>query len=156
MPGRAVYAIAALGRILKTMLRTDFHFELPQELIAQRPAEVRSGSRLLTLDGLSGAFADRQFRDFPALLDPRDLLVFNDTRVIPARVFGLKDTGGRVELLLERALTANTALVHVRASKGLRDGATVKLPGEHRARMLGRENELFVLEFSCDVLGFFE
>ena len=90
MPGRAVYAIAALGRILKNMLRTDFHFELPKELIAQRPTEVRSGSRLLTLDGLTGAFADRQFRDFPALLEHKDLLVFNDTRVIPARAFGVK------------------------------------------------------------------
>ena len=156
MPGAAVYAIAALGRILKNMLRTDFHFELPKELIAQRPTEVRSGSRLLTLDGLTGAFADRQFRDLPSLLDPRDLLVFNDTRVIPARAFGVKDSGGRVELLLERALTANTALVHVRASKGLREGAAVKLAGEHSALMLGRENELFVLRFSCDVLEFFQ
>jgi S-adenosylmethionine:tRNA ribosyltransferase-isomerase len=138
------------------MLRTDFHFELPKELIAQRPTEVRSGSRLLTLDGLSGAFLDRQFRDFPALLEPRDLLVFNDTRVIPARAFGVKDSGGRVELLLERALTANTALVHVRASKGLRDGATVRLAGDHSALMLGRESELFVLKFSCDVLAFFQ
>ena len=156
MPGRSVYAIAALGRILKTMLRTDFHFELPKELIAQRPSDVRSGSRLLTLDGVSGAFADRWFRDFPALLDPKDLLVFNDTRVIPARAFGVKDSGGRVELLLERALTANTALVHVRASKGLRGGATVKLAAEQSALMIGREDELFVLEFSCDVLAFFQ
>ena len=112
------------------MLRTDFHFELPKELIAQKPAEVRSGSRLLTLDGRTGALEDRQFRDFPALLDSRDLLVFNDTRVIPARAFGIKESGGRVELLLEHALCANTALVHVRASKGLRDGATVNLAGD--------------------------
>jgi S-adenosylmethionine:tRNA ribosyltransferase-isomerase len=138
------------------MLRTDFHFELPQELIAQRPTEARSGSRLLTLDGASGAFADRQFRDFPAMLDSRDLLVFNDTRVIPARAFGMKDSGGRVELLLERALTANTALVHVRASNGLKGGATVRLAAEQSAHMIGRENELFVLRFSCDVLGFFQ
>lgn len=138
------------------MLRTDFQFELPKELIAQKPAEIRSGSRLLTLDGASGAFADRQFRDIPALLGSQDLLVFNDTRVIPARAFGVKDSGGRVELLLERALTANTALVHVRASKGLRDGATVRLAEEQSALMMGREDELFVLRFSCDVLAFFE
>ncbi len=138
------------------MLRTDFHFELPQELIAQRPAEIRSGSRLLTLDGASGAFADRQFRDLPSLLDSRDLLVFNDTRVIPARAFGVKDSGGRVELLLERALTADTALVHVRASKGLREGAAVQLAAEQRALMIGRQGELFVLRFSCDVLEFFQ
>jgi S-adenosylmethionine:tRNA ribosyltransferase-isomerase len=138
------------------MLRTDFHFELPKELIAQRPTEVRSGSRLLALDGPTGVFTDRQFRDFPALLDSRDLLVFNDTRVIPARAFGVKDSGGRVELLLERALTANTALVHVRASKGLREGATVRLAADQGAVMLGREGELFVLKFSCDVLEFFQ
>jgi S-adenosylmethionine:tRNA ribosyltransferase-isomerase len=138
------------------MLRTDFHFELPQELIAQRPTEVRSGSRLLTLDGVSGAFADRRFSDFPSLLDRKDLLVFNDTRVIPARAFGVKDSGGRVELLLERALTADTALVHVRASKGLRERARVRLAAEQSALMIGREDELFVLKFSCDVLAFFQ
>src|SRR5271154_5754679 len=104
------------------MLRTDFHFELPKELIAQRPAAERSASRLLTLDGRTGAFEDRQFRDLPALLQPGDLLIFNDTRVIPARAFGIKDSGGRVELLLERSLSANTALAHVRASKGLKYG----------------------------------
>jgi S-adenosylmethionine:tRNA ribosyltransferase-isomerase len=138
------------------MLRTDFHFHLPKELIAQRPSEVRSGSRLLTLDGATGAYADRQFRDLPGLLDAQDLLVFNDTRVIPARVFGVKHSGGRVELLLERALTANTALVHVRAGNGLKEGATVKLAAEQSALMLGRQDELFVLKFSCDVLAFFQ
>jgi len=138
------------------MLRADFHFDLPKELIAQRPMDVRSASRLLTLNGRTGAIQDRQFRDFPGLLDSRDLLVFNDTRVIPARVFGVKDSGGRVELLLERALTANTALVHARASKGLKVGATMKLAAGESACMLGREDELFVLEFSCDVIAFFQ
>jgi S-adenosylmethionine:tRNA ribosyltransferase-isomerase len=138
------------------MLRTDFHFELPKELIAQRPAAERSASRLLTLDGRSGAFEDRQFRDLPRLLQPDDLLVFNDTRVIPARAFGVKDSGGRVELLLERALTPTTALVHIRSSKGLREGAVVRLADGHTARMMAREQELFVLEFSCNVEGFFQ
>jgi len=142
--------------MLKAMLRTDFHFDLPKELIAQRPTQERSASRLLTLDRLTGAYADRQFRDFPELVDSRDLLVFNDTRVIPARAFGVKDSGGRVELLLERALSANTALAHVRASKGLKDGAMVRLAAGQSARMLAREDELFVLEFSCNVLEFFQ
>jgi S-adenosylmethionine:tRNA ribosyltransferase-isomerase len=138
------------------MLRTEFHFDLPPELIAQRPTEQRSASRLLTLDRLTGARRDLEFRDFPSLLDPRDLLIFNDTRVIPARAFGVKDSGGRVELLLERALSANTALAHVRASKGLKGGAVVRLAAGQTARMLRREDELFVLEFSCNVLEFFQ
>jgi S-adenosylmethionine:tRNA ribosyltransferase-isomerase len=138
------------------MQRTDFNFELPPELIAQRPTAERSASRLLTLDGRSGAFADRQFRDFPTLVDANDLLIFNDTRVIPARAYGLKDSGGRVEILLERALSANSALVHVRASKGLKDGAIVRLAAGHSARMQGRDEELFVLEFSGNVVEFFE
>jgi S-adenosylmethionine:tRNA ribosyltransferase-isomerase len=138
------------------MLRTDFHFELPKELIAQRPTEERSASRLLTVDRATGTRRDLQFRDFPSLVDSRDLLVFNDTRVLPARAFGHKDSGGRVELLLERALSANTALAQVRASKGLKDGAMVRLAAGHSARMLGREDELFVLEFSCNVVEFFQ
>jgi S-adenosylmethionine:tRNA ribosyltransferase-isomerase len=137
------------------MLRTDFHFDLPPELIAQRPTAERSASRLLALDA-GGAPRDLSFRDLPGLLEPGDLLVFNDTRVVPARVHGTKDSGGKIELLLERALDARTALVHARASKGLKADARVRLPGGQTARMLGREGELFRLEFSCDVLGFFE
>jgi S-adenosylmethionine:tRNA ribosyltransferase-isomerase len=141
--------------MVNSMQRTDFHFDLPQELIAQRPTATRSASRMLVLDG-SGTRRDLQFHDFPSLLTAADLLVFNDTRVIPARIFGLKESGGRVEILLERALTANTALVHLRASKGLRVDALVKLPGGHTASMLGRRGELFHLKFSCDVASFFE
>jgi S-adenosylmethionine:tRNA ribosyltransferase-isomerase len=138
------------------MLRTDFHFELPQELIAQRPATVRSASRMLVLDGAAGSRRDLQFRDLPSLLTPKDLLVFNDTRVIAARIFGRKESGGRVEILLERVLTASTALVHLRASKGLKEGAVVRLPGGESAHMLERQSDLFHLQFSCDVLPFFE
>jgi S-adenosylmethionine:tRNA ribosyltransferase-isomerase len=142
--------------MIDSMRRTDFHFDLPPELIAQHPTATRSASRMLVLDGADGSRRDLQFRDFPSLLNPSDLLVFNDTRVIPARVFGIKETGGRVEILLERALTANTALVHLKASKGLKVGAAVKLPGGHTARMLGRQSDLFQLQFSCDVAYFFE
>jgi S-adenosylmethionine:tRNA ribosyltransferase-isomerase len=138
------------------MQRTDFHFDLPQELIAQRPIEARSASRMLVLDGAGGSLRDLGFSDLPSLLEPEDLLVFNDTRVIPARVFGVKDSGGRVEIMLERALSARTALAQVRASKGLKPAAVVNLPGGHTARMLGRQDDLFRLEFSCDVAAFFE
>jgi S-adenosylmethionine:tRNA ribosyltransferase-isomerase len=138
------------------MQRADFHFDLPQELIAQRPTTTRSAGRMLVLDGASGSWRDLQFCDLPSLLDAPDLLVFNDTRVIPARVFGAKESGGAVEILLERALTATTALAHVRASKGLKLHALVNLPGGHTARMLARQSDLFQLQFSCDVASFFE
>jgi S-adenosylmethionine:tRNA ribosyltransferase-isomerase len=138
------------------MLLQDFHFDLPPELIAQKPAAQRSASRLLTLHGRDGAYADRQFTDLPLLLEPEDLLVFNDTRVIPARIYGSKESGGRVEILLERALNDTQALAHVRASKGLREGARVLLPGGQHATMLGRDEELFRLEFSSPVVAFFE
>ena len=138
------------------MLRTDFHFDLPRELIAQEPASERSASRLLALDGVTGTRRDLRFEDLSLLLTPRDLLVFNDTKVIPARVFGRRPSGGRVELLLERALDGNQALAHVRSSKGLREGAVVDLPGGQRATMLRREGDLFRLQFSSEVMPFFE
>jgi S-adenosylmethionine:tRNA ribosyltransferase-isomerase len=138
------------------MQRTDFHYDLPPDLIAQRPSEQRSASRLLALDGASGAHRDLAFRDLPTLLTPRDLLVFNDTRVVPARIHGMKDSGGKIEILLERALGPTTALVHARASKGLKAGARVSLPGGVTARMLERDGELFRLEFSSPVLPYFE
>ena len=138
------------------MQRKDFHFDLPAELIAQRPAAARSGSRMLALDGESGAWRDLDFSALPQLLRPADLLVFNDTRVVPARVRGIKPSGGKVELLLERVLSGRAALVHARSSKPLREGVEVLLPGGCVARLLAREGDLFRLEFSCDVLAFFE
>ena len=138
------------------MQRADFYFELPGELIAQRPVTPRSASRMLALDGSAGSWRDLRFGDLPALLTPADLLVFNDTRVIPARIHGIKDSGGRVELLLERVLTADTALMHARASKGLRLHARVNLPGGHSAHMLGRVGDLYRMQFSGEVLALFE
>jgi S-adenosylmethionine:tRNA ribosyltransferase-isomerase len=138
------------------MRRTDFHFELPKDLIAQRPIEERSASRLLALDGVTGRRRDLMFRDFPTLLTARDLVVFNDTKVLPARVHGVKDSGGKVEIMLERALDLRTALVQARASKGLKAAARIALPGGVTARMLGREGDLYRLEFSADVLPYFE
>jgi S-adenosylmethionine:tRNA ribosyltransferase-isomerase len=138
------------------MQRTDFHFELPRELIAQRPTPERSASRLLVLDGNTGLWQDRDFRTLASMLQPEDLLVFNDTRVVPARIHGTKESGGKIEILLERAEDSKTALVQARASKGLKPQARVALPGGACALMLGREGDLFRLQFSCDVLPYFE
>jgi len=107
------------------MKREDFHFDLPETLIAQAPLADRSASRLLVLDGASGATTHSAFRKLGASLRPGDLLVFNDTRVIPARLFGRKDTGGEVEVLVERVLAAGEVLAQVRASKRPRPGRKI-------------------------------
>ncbi len=138
------------------MQRADFEFELPGHLIAQTPAARRSASRLLCLDGQGGRLDDRQFTDLLTLLQPGDLLVCNDTRVVPARVFGTKSSGGRVEMLLERVVATERAWVHLRASKTLRPGGAMLLPGGHSARLIERDDDLFLMEFSCPVFDFFE
>ena len=129
------------------MQRRDFHFDLPPSLIAQHPLAERSASRLLTLDGASGKLADRAFRDLPSLLDTGDLLVFNDTKVVPARLYGRKETGGAVEFLVERVLDANIALVHARASKPWRVGMRVLFSDGVEARMLERDGGLLKVAF---------
>jgi S-adenosylmethionine:tRNA ribosyltransferase-isomerase len=138
------------------MQRSDFHYELPPELIAQAPLAERRASRLLVLDGGTGRLEDRLFADLPSLLRPDDLLVFNDTRVLPARVLGRKPTGGRVELLLERLLGPRTALVHLRASHKPQQGSEVDLPGGARARVGARAGELTEIELDRDVVPFLE
>ena len=130
------------------MRRSDFHYDLPDRLIAQRPAPQRSGSRLLTLDRRSGDVADRRFSDLPGLLEPGDLLVFNDTRVIPARLYGRKDSGGRVEILVERVTAADQCLAQIRASKTPREGGGIVLKDGTRLEVLGREGEFFRLRSS--------
>ena len=130
------------------MLRADFHYELPDDLIARHPTARRRDSRLLHLDGTSGAIADRQFADLPQLLRRGDLLVFNDTRVVPARLFGTKETGGRVELMLERVLDGGRALVQLRASKPPAAGSRIRLAGGSTATVVGREDEFWVLDFA--------
>ncbi|WP_372963962.1 tRNA preQ1(34) S-adenosylmethionine ribosyltransferase-isomerase QueA [Marinobacter sp.] len=122
---------------------SDFHFDLPDELIARYPLKQRSASRLLSLDGLSGKTEHLQFTDLPDLLQPGDLLVFNNTRVIPARLFGRKETGGRVEVLVERLLGAREILAHARASKALKEGQKVILEDGTELTMVGREDALF-------------
>ncbi len=127
------------------MRRSDFHFDLPDELIAQRPLSERGASRLLALDGPSGRRDDLGFRDLPSLLRPGDLLVFNDTRVIPARLFAHKVTGGCVEVLIERMVDANEAFAHVRASKTPAAGSELRLADGERLLMVAREEGLFRL-----------
>jgi len=129
------------------MRRSDFQYHLPPELIAQYPLPERTSSRLLVLDGESGGIQDLQFADFPTLLRAGDLLVFNNTRVIPARLFGQKETGGKIEVLVERVLDEHCVLAHVRASKSPNEGAKLILEGGVNATMLGREGELFKLQF---------
>jgi S-adenosylmethionine:tRNA ribosyltransferase-isomerase len=141
---------------------SDFDFQLPPELIAQHPAEERSSSRLL--DGRGPVPVDRVFRDLPQLLNPGDLLVFNDTRVIKARLLGHKDSGGAVEALVERVLPSHEVLAHVRASKSPRAGSEIRFAGADGgdgfiATMLGREgpdDSLFRLRFPGDPLALLE
>lgn len=136
--------------------RTDFTFELPPELIAQAPAAMRTGSRLLVLDGATGAHADRVFTDLATLLRPGDLLVLNDTRVMPARLHGHKDSGGAVEVLVERLTGRTTLLAHVRSSKGTRAGMVLRLPGDARAEVTGREGDLTALRLDRPVATYLE
>ena len=129
------------------MRRSDFQFELPSELIAQHPTEQRPASRLLHLQADTGQITDRQFQDFPSLLQPGDLLVLNDTRVIPARLLGQKDSGGKVEVLVERLLGHDELLAHVRASKSPRPGRQLLFDDGVEAEIVRREGDFFVLKF---------
>lgn len=130
---------------------SDFDFELPPELIAQHPAAERSASRLL--DGRGAMPVDRVFRDLPALLQPGDLLVFNNTRVIKARLYGAKQSGGAVEALVERVLPNQEVLAHMRASKSPKPGSVVRFADAFDAEVLGRggpDGGLFHLKLSGD------
>ena len=127
------------------MKKSDFHFELPSELIAQTPLTERSASRLLLLDVTARAWQDRRFRELPELLAPGDLLVFNDTRVLPARMFGRKDSGGAVEILIERVLGDREARAQLGVSKKPRTGGGIVLEDGSRLTVLGRDGEFFDL-----------
>jgi len=127
------------------MRRSDFHFDLPPELIAQYPLESRTSSRLLCLDGKSGTLQDRTFVDLPELVEAGDLLVFNNTRVIPARLFGRKESGGKVEVLIERIMEGNQILAHIRASKSPKPGSTIVINEDFQLTVMARHQELFVM-----------
>jgi S-adenosylmethionine:tRNA ribosyltransferase-isomerase len=127
------------------MQLSDFDYELPSELIAQRPNERRADSRLLQLDGNTGDIVDTLFADLPDAVRPGDLLVFNNTRVMPARLYGSKASGGRVEILIERVLEPHLALAHVRASKSPKPGSSIQV-GDTLLRMTARRGALFELQ----------
>lgn len=135
------------------MFISDFDYDLPDELIAQYPAVDRRGSRLLELgDGI----ADRPFSEFPKLLRSGDLLVFNDTRVIKARLAATKETGGRAEILIERVQSERTVLALVKASKSPKAGGRLLLADDVVVEVVGRDGDLYVLSFSVDVMPFLE
>ena len=130
------------------MRLSDFDYALPPELIAQHPAAERASSRLLHLDGRTGAMEDLRFADIVGLVSPGDVLVLNDTRVIKARLHGRKDTGGEVEVLVERVLDAERVMAQVRASKTPRPGRRLVFAPGVEAEVLGRDGEFFELRFT--------
>jgi S-adenosylmethionine:tRNA ribosyltransferase-isomerase len=136
------------------MKRTDFHYELPTELIAQEPLARRSDSQLLCYDRQSGRLSDRQFSDLPDLLNPDDLLVFNNTEVIPARLYGVKASGGKVEILVERLTGKQDCLAQVRASKSPKPGGILILEDGSRLLVKGRQDSFFHLQAeNGDLMG---
>ena len=131
------------------MKKSDFDFDLPHELIAQAPLPERSASRLLLLDVAAGSREDRMFRELPGFLRPGDLLVFNDTRVLPARLYGRKESGGAVEILIERVTGAHEATVQLGVSKKPKEGARIELADGSHALVLGRDESFFRLRFEA-------
>ena len=129
------------------MKLSDYRFTLPEHLIAKYPAEKRTASRLLRLNGKTGDITHSMFSDMLSLVDEGDLLVFNNTRVIPARLLGKKETGGQVEVLVERILTEHTVLAHVRASKAPKPGTRLLLEEHVNVTVEGRKDALFILRF---------
>jgi S-adenosylmethionine:tRNA ribosyltransferase-isomerase len=143
---------------MRTFTLGDFDFALPPELIAQHPAAERSASRLL--DGTGPAPADRIFRDLPGLLAPGDLLVFNDTQVVKARLFGEKPTGGKLELLIERVIGERDVVAHMKVSKKPPAGTVLRMDGGFTARLEGRwpreDGPLFRFTFSDEPYALME
>lgn len=132
------------------MKKSDFNYHLPEYLIAQKPLVDRIASRLLCMDKITGVLEDKMFVDFVDLLRKDDLLVLNDTKVIPARLYGRKQTGGKVEILIERVLDEQHAIVHIRSSKSPKAGSLIELDNDFVCEVTGRENDLFYLEFNSD------
>jgi S-adenosylmethionine:tRNA ribosyltransferase-isomerase len=133
------------------MLLEEFDFDLPQDLIAQAPLQKRDASRLLVLNKNTKSFSDKKFTEFVDLLNINDLLIFNDTRVIKARLFGKKITGGKVEIMIERILNDHNALAHLKTSKKISDGTIFEINKDVSVKVLRRENDLFYIEFISNV-----
>jgi S-adenosylmethionine:tRNA ribosyltransferase-isomerase len=150
IPSNLERARPALKHMSHTYTLSDFDFELPESLIAQHPASERSASRLL--DGRHAEFANRTFKELPTLLKAGDLLVFNDTQVVKARLFGEKPTGGKLELLVERVLTNHEVVAHMKVSKKPPVGTELLMVGGYTATLLGRwpneDGQLFRFKFS--------
>lgn len=146
-PAYALRDNGAFDANVPAVKKTDFDFELPPELIAQAPLPERSASRLLVLDVEAQARQDRMFRDLPEFLREGDLLVFNDTRVLPARLYGRKDTGGQVEILIERVTGTHEATVQLGVSKKPKEGGRIELADGSHAVVLGRDGPFFHLRF---------
>jgi S-adenosylmethionine:tRNA ribosyltransferase-isomerase len=138
------------------MDRKAFHYALPDALVAQAPLAERSAGRLLALDGGSGALRDLRFTDIGQLLRPGDLLVLNDTRVLPARLHGAKASGGRIECLLERILDRRRLRVQIKASRSPREGAALELIGGAAATVVSRHDDLFDIEIDRDAVAYLE
>ena len=136
------------------MKTQDFDFYLPSPLIAQHPTQERTASRMLCLNGSNGNIADKMFLDFPDACNAGDLLIFNDTRVIKARLFGHKLTGGNVEVLIERVINQQVAYAHVRASRSPKIGSRMRLSDAFDVEVVARHDDLFELHFLTDVSVF--
>jgi S-adenosylmethionine:tRNA ribosyltransferase-isomerase len=140
---------------MSTLTRSDFDYQLPPELIAQEPLVQRSASRLMTLDGRTGEFQDGRMLQLPQRLRAGDLMVFNDTRVVPARLMARKPTGGKVELFLERPLSEHRALVQLRDSKAIRAGMSLECSGGV-VQVVARHEPFWEVEVPQEVYAFFE
>ena len=136
------------------MLIEEFDFDLPQHLIAQAPLQKRDSSRLLVLNKNTKSFSDKKFTDFVDLLNTNDLLIFNDTRVIKARLFGKKITGGKVEIMIERILDNHHALAHLKTSKKIFDGTIFEVNEDVSVKVVRKENDLFYIEFNSNLSSY--
>jgi S-adenosylmethionine:tRNA ribosyltransferase-isomerase len=136
------------------MLIEDFNFDLPRHLIAQKPLQNRDSSRLLVLNKNTKSCSDKNFIDFVDLLNPNDLLIFNDTRVIKARLFGTKITGGKAEILIERILDNHNAFAHLKTSKKILNGTIFEINKYVSLKVIKKENDLFYIEFNSDLSSY--